>query len=170
MAELIELVTRIDAPIETCFRLSLNIDLELEAAKAHGLRAVSGVTSGFIGRGERVGWRTRQFGISVSHESEITELDEPFYFADRMVQGLFSSFEHRHFYSSITANRTEMRDEMRFAWPWWLGGAVAARWIVKPRLTTLLQERNRAIQAAAILGWSPRTEAGDQKGTVRRHK
>ena len=48
----IELITLIDAPVETCFRPSLSIDLELKAAEAHCIRAVGGVTSGVIGAGQ----------------------------------------------------------------------------------------------------------------------
>ena len=58
----IELTTLIHAPVETCFQLSLSIDLELEAARAHHLRAVGGVTSGIISAGQRVKWKTKQFG------------------------------------------------------------------------------------------------------------
>src|SRR5277367_1247038 len=45
----------IEAPIETCFRLPLSIDLELKAAKTHHIRAVSGVTVGIIGAGQTSG-------------------------------------------------------------------------------------------------------------------
>lgn len=73
----IQLTTLIHAPVETCFQLALSIDLELEAAKAHNLRAVGGVTSG---AGQRVKWKTKQFGITVSHVSEITGFQEPLFF------------------------------------------------------------------------------------------
>jgi hypothetical protein len=76
----IELITLIEAPVETCFQLSLSIDLELKAAKAHHIKAVSGVTSGIIGAGQRVGWETKQFGITVSHVSEITGFEQPLFF------------------------------------------------------------------------------------------
>jgi hypothetical protein len=58
----IELITRIDAPIETCFELSLSIDLELKAAKAHHIRAVRGVTSGIIGPGNKLFGRPSNSG------------------------------------------------------------------------------------------------------------
>src|ERR1700691_123533 len=92
----IELITLIEAPIETCFQLSLSIDLELEAARAHHIRAVGGVTTGVIGPGQRVEWETRQFGFTMSHMSEITEFQRPLFFRDRMVKGIFKSFQHDH--------------------------------------------------------------------------
>jgi ligand-binding SRPBCC domain-containing protein len=145
----IERITLIDAPVDTCFQLSLSIDLELQAAKEHSLKAVSGVTSGVIGPGERVGWETKQFGILVSHVSEITGYECPVFFQDTMVEGLFRSFRHDHFFRRLSANRTEMRDVMRFSMPLWLLGAVSERLVMRPRLTALLAQRNRLIKATA---------------------
>ena len=64
--------TSIDAPIERCFYLSLNIDLHQDSTAQTQERAVAGVTTGFIGRGERVTWRGKHFGIMLHHRSEIT--------------------------------------------------------------------------------------------------
>jgi ligand-binding SRPBCC domain-containing protein len=146
----IELITLIEAPIETCFHLSLSIDLELQAAKAHNLRAVSGVTSGAIGAGQRVGWKTKQFGITVSHLSEITKFEEPVFFQDQMITGIFQSFRHDHFFRSLDTNKTEMRDRMRFSMPVWLLGSIAERLIMRPRLVQLLLQRNNLIRETAI--------------------
>jgi ligand-binding SRPBCC domain-containing protein len=145
----IELITPIEAPVETCFQLSLSIDLELKAAKAHQIRAVSGVTSGIIGPGQRVGWKTKQFGITVSHLSEITGFQHPLFFQDRMVEGIFKSFQHDHFFQSLGANKTEMRDLLRFSMPLWLMGAISERLIVRPRLRYLLLLRNHLIKETA---------------------
>jgi len=146
---LIELTTSIAAPVETCFRLSLNIDLELKAAKSHCMGAVSGVTSGSIGPGDRVGWETRQFGIVVSHMSEITAFSPPVFFEDRMVKGLFQSFQHEHFFRVLSPNKTEMRDVMRFRMPLYLLGAISERLVVRQRLIALLKQRNRVIKETA---------------------
>jgi ligand-binding SRPBCC domain-containing protein len=145
----IELITLIDAPVETCFHLSLSIDLELKAAKAHQIRTVSGVTSGMIGAGQRVGWKTKQFGITVSHVSEITGFQQPLFFQDSMVNGIFKSFQHDHFFQSLAVNKTEMRDSLRFSMPIWLMGAVSERLIMRPRLIRLLQLRNNLIKDTA---------------------
>jgi len=145
----IELITLIDAPVETCFHLSLSIDLELKAAKAHQIRTVSGVTSGMIGAGQRVGWKTKQFGITVSHVSEITGFQQPLFFQDSMVNGIFKSFQHDHFFQSLAVNKTEMRDSLRFSMPIWLMGAVSERLIMRSRLIRLLQLRNNLIKETA---------------------
>jgi ligand-binding SRPBCC domain-containing protein len=145
----IELTTLIEAPVETCFQLSLSIDLELKAAKAHDIRAVSGVTSGVINAGQRVGWKTKQFGITVSHVSEITGFRRPLFFQDSMVKGIFRSFQHDHFFQSLGANKTEMRDSLRFSMPFWLMGAISEKLIIRSRMSQLLLLRNSLIRETA---------------------
>lgn len=147
----IEQVTLIEAPIEKCFSLSLSIDLELDAAKDFHLRAVGGVTSGQIGAGQRVRWATTQFGITVSHESEITVYRPPESFQDSMIHGLFRSFQHDHFFRPVSAERTEMRDLLRFEMPKLLLGRISERLLVKARLLKLLQLRNSLIKTRAPL-------------------
>lgn len=145
----IELITLIDAPIETCFQLSLSIDLELKAAKAHHIRAVSGVTSGIIGAGQRVGWKTKHFGITVFHMSEITGFQQPVFFQDRMVRGMFKSFQHDHFFRSLGMNKTEMRDSLCFSMPIWLMGTISEQLLMRSRLIHLLRLRNDTIKETA---------------------
>jgi ligand-binding SRPBCC domain-containing protein len=141
----IELVTLIRAPSSLCFTISLSIDLEVEAAKAYSIRPISGVTSGTIGPGERVQWRTRQFGFWIKHTSEITEYDPPILFEDTMVRGIFSSFRHRHHFYQSGSGDTEMRDELSFSLPLsFLSERLAA-----PRLRRLLIVRNELIRKTA---------------------
>jgi ligand-binding SRPBCC domain-containing protein len=142
-------ITNIAAPIEVCFRATLNIDLELLAGEDHKIEAVEGVTSGVIGAGERVTWRTRQFGLWIKHTTEITAMNEPVYFQDSMVKGLFRSFRHDHFFRSIDPTTTEMRDDLRFSMPIVLMGLISEHLFVKRRLATLLEKRNEVIRRYA---------------------
>ena len=148
----IEAVTVIHAPIDRCFEWSLNIDLEVEAGKSYGLRPIGGVTSGVIGLGQRVQWRTKQFGLWITHTSEITAFRKPMFFADSMVQGVFRSFRHEHTFRALDSGVTEMRDHLSFSIPWYLAGALAERWIVRRRLTQLLVVRNQLIRKKAEAG------------------
>jgi ligand-binding SRPBCC domain-containing protein len=145
----IELTTFIHAPVETCFQHSLSIDLELEAARAYSLRAVGGVTSGTISAGQRVKWKTKQFGITVSHVSEITGFQEPLFFQDSMIKGIFKSFQHDHFLQPLGVNNTEMRDLLRFSMPFWLMSAISERVVMRSRMMHLLRLRNSLIKATA---------------------
>jgi len=145
----IELTTLIEAPVESCFQLSLSIDLELHAAKAHHIRAVNGVTSGCIGAGQQVAWKTRQLGITVSHVSEITGFQQPLFFQDSMVKGIFKSFQHDHFFQPLGVDKTEMRDSLRFSMPFWLLGIFSERLLIRSRLIRLLLLRNTLIKETA---------------------
>ena len=146
---IIQASTIIDAPIEVCFHLSLSIDLELTSAQQYGIKAIGGVTKGSIGLGERVTWKARQFGIWVTHTSEIARLQPPTYFQDAMVNGLFRSFKHDHFFGSVNSNCTEMRDELRYSMPVYLLGTLTEHLLVKRRLTHLLMARNALIKTNA---------------------
>ncbi len=146
---LLSATTIIAAPIEVCFRSSLNIDLELLAAEDYQIRAIAGVTTGIIGAGERVTWRTKQFGLWITHTTEITAFQDPVYFQDSMVKGLFRKFEHDHFFRVLGPATTEMRDDVRFSMPVLLTGPIAERLFVKVRLAALLRKRNDAIRSHA---------------------
>lgn len=150
-------ITIISAPIDVCFRLSLNVDLELLAAKDYTIKAIAGVTTGIIGAGERVTWQTKQFGIWITHTTEITRYEPFVYFQDSMVKGLFHSFRHDHFFHPLSATKTEMRDEMHFTMPVLLAGVVSERLIVKGRLANLLRKRNDAIRNDAEATAAPET-------------
>jgi ligand-binding SRPBCC domain-containing protein len=142
----ISTITIISAPVDVCFRSSLNIDLELLAAKDYSIKAIGGVTTGIIGAGERVTWQTKQFGIWITHTTEVTGFEPPVYFQDSMVKGLFRSFRHDHFFHSLSPTKTQMRDEMHFTMPVLFAGVVSERLIVKGRLENLLRKRNDAIR------------------------
>jgi ligand-binding SRPBCC domain-containing protein len=145
----IDATTIINASVETVFSYSLSIDLELSAASNYSIRAIDGVTSGNIGPGQRVTWQVRQFGVWLTHTTEITAFKEPSYFQDSMVDGLFHSFSHDHFFSLLPTGQTEMRDEMNFSMPILLTGKLAETLFVRRRLTSLLDKRNQAIKKEA---------------------
>ena len=108
--------THINAPVERCFYLALNIDLHQDSTARTRERAVTGVTSGLIGPGEHVTWRGRHFGFTLRHTSEITAYEAPAFFEDVMVAGVFRSFRHRHFFKP-EGNGTVMEDRLEFAAP-----------------------------------------------------
>jgi ligand-binding SRPBCC domain-containing protein len=138
--------TVINAPIELCFRTSLSIDVEAAAEPQQKLRAISGVTSGIIGPDETVTWRMRQYGLWITHTTLISAHQPPTYFQDRMLRGLFDSFVHDHFFRALSPTLTEMRDELRFCMPLYLGGPIADLLLVKHRLATMLAKRNATIK------------------------
>jgi ligand-binding SRPBCC domain-containing protein len=144
----IELLTQINAPIETVFDLSRSIDLHIESTKQIGERAIAGKTSGLIGLGETVTWRAKHFGIWQNLTSKITAYKYPDYFVDEMISGAFKSFRHEHHFSDVDS-QTLMRDVFVFESPLGIVGRFFNWLILKKYMTDLLVERNRVIKESA---------------------
>jgi ligand-binding SRPBCC domain-containing protein len=144
----IELLTQINAPIETVFDLSRSIDLHMESTKQTGERAIAGKTSGLIGSGESVTWRAKHFGTWQNLTSKITEYKYPDYFLDEMVSGAFKSFRHEHHFSSADRG-TLMKDVFVFESPFGLLGRFFNWLVLKKYMHDLLAERNRVIKKTA---------------------
>jgi ligand-binding SRPBCC domain-containing protein len=140
--------THINAPIERCFYLSLNIDLHQESTASTQERAIAGVTTGLIGLGQRVTWRGRHFGLMLKHTSEITAYEAPTFFEDVMVSGVFRGFRHRHFFRSED-NGTMMEDNLEFAAPVPVLGQIVEVLVLKEYLRRFLRERNAYIKQVA---------------------
>jgi ligand-binding SRPBCC domain-containing protein len=145
----ITLETRIAAPIERCFLLSLSIDLHIESTAPTGEQAIAGVTGGLIGPGETVTWRGRHFGVMLTHKTLITHYDKPHHFQDVMIKGMFKHFEHDHFFTTTAANETLVRDELVFAAPLGPLGWIAETLVLRSYLRKFLTDRNAVIQRVA---------------------
>lgn len=144
----IQLETRIAAPAERCFLLSLSIDLHVDSTASTRERAVAGVTTGLIGEGESVTWRGRHFGFMLNHTSRITRYEPPDFFQDVMTAGMFTSFEHDHRFQQQDSD-TLMSDELRFAAPLGILGVAAERLVLRNYLTRFLRERNEFVKQVA---------------------
>jgi ligand-binding SRPBCC domain-containing protein len=147
--QLIHLETKIAAPPERCFLLSLSIDLHTQSTAPSRERAIAGVTHGIIGPGETVTWQGRHFGFMIQHQSRITVYNKPHHFQDAMVRGLFRSFTHDHYFEATPGGSTIMRDHLHFAAPMWVFGRVVERLVLKRYLTRFLIERNKTIKRIA---------------------
>lgn len=144
----VRIETRIAAPADRCFLLSLSIDLHVESTAQTSERAIAGVTSGLIGKGETVTWQGRHFGFMMRHTSLISGYSRPAFFQDSMTQGMFKSFEHDHHFAEVDGG-TVMRDELRFQSPFGPIGWVVDRLILKRYFEKFLIERNGVIKHAA---------------------
>lgn len=147
--QFIQLETKIAAPPERCFLLSLNLDLHMQSTSPSREIAIAGVTHGIIGPGETVTWRGRHFGFMLTHQSLISAYEPPHHFQDRMLRGMFKSFVHDHYCDATANGHTLMRDELRFAAP--LGPLVwiAETLVLRPHLIRVLEQRNHKIRAIA---------------------
>lgn len=147
--QLIELETRIAAPPERCFLLSLSIDLHMDSTAPTRERAIAGVTHGIIGPDQTVTWRGRHFGLMLTHTSLIDRYDPPHYFRDVMIHGHFRSFEHEHFFEISGGSHTVMRDCLHFSAPFGVVGSSVERFILRRYFTKFLLQRNGVIRRVA---------------------
>jgi ligand-binding SRPBCC domain-containing protein len=145
---IIELTTVIDAPIRRCFDLARSIDFHKLSTEGTDEEAVAGITSGLIGKGERVTWRARHFGITQVLTSEITQFNCPYYFRDEMISGIFKVIKHDHLFDEL-GNRTVMKDRFYFESPGWILGRVINKIILTRYLRNLLTKRNQMIKEVA---------------------
>ena len=144
----IRIVTDIDAPVDICFDLSRSIDLHLESMVTSEERAVAGVTSGLIGRGQEVSWEARHLGRIWRMTSRITAFDPPHRLVDEMVRGPFRSFRHEHRFAARGEGRTRMTDVVAFRVGLGLGGRLADPF-ARLYLGRLMIKRNATIRRKA---------------------
>jgi ligand-binding SRPBCC domain-containing protein len=144
----IQLQTRINAPVEECFNLARNIDLHLQSMQQHKERAVAGVTSGLVCLNDTVTWKAWHFGLPFTMSVRITEMQPPHYFVDQMISGPFQWFRHYHGFQ-CKGNHTLMTDEFVFRSPLGLLGKMVDKWVLSAYLKSLLIQRNTCIKQTA---------------------
>ena len=145
---LIELITVINAPIERCFDLARSIDLHKLSTAGTQEEAIAGVTSGLIGKGQRVTWRAKHFGIRQNLTSEITQFQYPFHFRDEMIRGVFKVLNHDHHFQQIE-DHTVMTDKFYFESPGGIIGAMFTKLVLTSYLKNILMKRNKFITEVA---------------------
>lgn len=143
------LETKIAAPIERCFLLSLSVDLHKASTANTKEEIIDGVSNGIMKHNETVTWRAQHFGLMLTHATLISKYRRPTYFQDVMTKGMFKSFEHDHHFTSLADNTTLMRDELRFAAPLSVPGWIAEKLVLQRYLRHFLEERNSVIKQVA---------------------
>jgi len=144
----IVLRTRVAAPPSRCFDLARDVDLHQRSTAASRERAVAGVTSGLLGRGDVVTWEATHFGVRQRLTSRITEFDPPNRFVDEMVRGAFARFRHEHQFLSVP-DGTEMVDIFDYTSPLGPLGRLADGLFLRRYMTRLLRDRNAYLKQAA---------------------
>src|SRR3989344_2811916 len=115
MPEII-ITTIIKAPIKRCFDLARSIDLHLHTSSRTKEEVIGGRRSGLINKGETVTWKAKHFGVTQTLTSEISEMNSPFMFEDRMLQGTFKNIQHQHLFEE-ESGKTIMKDVFIFESP-----------------------------------------------------
>lgn len=151
------LTTDIDAPVEVCFNLCLNVDVQLSLDR--GMRAVAGVTSGPLHLRDTVTWRARHFGVHWRMTSKIIALDRPHSFVDQMQNGPFAGWQHTHTFEGNSLG-TRMRDEIQYQPPFGALGRLFDAATLETYLTRLLRWRNGRLKVlmedgVGVSTWPP---------------
>ncbi len=137
----IVLTTEIPATPERCFELSLSVDAHRSSMSDSGERAIAGVTSGVMRRGDSVTWRARHFGIPFTMTSVISQYDAPHRFVDEQRSGPFRKWWHEHRFEPV-AGGTLMMDVVEFEAPAGAVGRLVNVFVLTRYMTTLLERRN----------------------------
>jgi ligand-binding SRPBCC domain-containing protein len=149
----IQLETKIDAPVERVFDLARSIDAHMSTTAGTGERAVEGRTTGLIEAGETVTWEARHLGVRQRLTSKITAMERPHFFVDEMVQGAFATMHHRHEFTA-DGEGTLMRDTFEFTAPLGPLGWLAEKLFLTAYMKKFLAQRNAKLKALAESdGW-----------------
>jgi ligand-binding SRPBCC domain-containing protein len=143
-----ELETRIAAPPETCFDLSLDVDLHMASTSPSQERAVAGVTHGVMGLADEVTWEARHFGIPWHMTSRIIEHERPNRFVDEMQRGPFGRWRHVHVFEAVDGG-TRMQDQVYFASPFGPLGRLVDAAVLHSYMTRLIERRNAHLKGVA---------------------
>ncbi|SDK31126.1 SRPBCC family protein [Streptomyces indicus] len=153
-----ETTTRIAAPPERVFDLSLDVGLHTASMARSGERIVGGVTEGRMALGDTVTWRARHFGVPWRMTSRISAWERPSHFVDEQVAGPFARWVHTHDFAADGTGRggTVMRDTVVFAAPFGPLGRLAEAAFLGRYMRRLIRQRNAHLRTAAETGGGDR--------------
>lgn len=144
----IKIRTKINAPIQTVFDISGDIDVQQKSASPTKETAIDGITSGLINYNETVTWRGKHFGFYLTHKSRITAMNLYDYFVDEMEDGKFKSFRHEHLF--IEKNGlTVMKDKIHYEVPYGVFGELFDFLFLKNHLINFVLARNKVLKELA---------------------
>ena len=139
-----------NAPIQKCFDLARDMDAhKLSAAKTKEI-AIAGRTTGLCELGDTITWEATHFGIRQRLSVEITKMDIPHFFEDRMTKGAFKSMRHEHHFKS-QAGKTIITDRFYYEIPFGFIGKLFDKILLKKHMTAFLKTRNHTLRQLADL-------------------
>ncbi|WP_126631802.1 SRPBCC family protein [Dictyobacter alpinus] len=144
----IRLETFIQAPVERCFDLSLNVDEHSKSVANTHEHPVAGVMSGAMKLGDTVTWEATHFGIRQHLTSEITVYKRPTRFTDEMTKGVFYEMKHHHEFVEQQGG-TLMIDDFRFQAPMGIFGRLAEVLFLTQYMKKQLVTRNAYLKQTA---------------------
>lgn len=150
---IIILKTIINAPVDVCYKLSLNVDLHQISTSKIQEKIVGGKSAGILSLGDSVTWKAKHFGIWQTLTVKITEANPPHYFADEMLKGVFQSMRHEHFFEPLHGSMgTLMQDKFHFMSPFGIIGQLFDFIVLERYMKLFLKKRNQVIKNIAESG------------------
>lgn len=142
----IHLTTEIDAPIEKCFDIARDVDVHTRSTTQTHERAIAGRTTGLCELGDRITWEATHFGVKQQLTVEITRLERPYFFEDKMLKGAFKSMRHEHHFQQIQG-KTLMTDKFEYEVPFGVAGKIFNRIVLKRYMSNFLATRNQVMKS-----------------------
>ncbi|WP_033543865.1 SRPBCC family protein [Planococcus sp. CAU13] len=130
----------VEAPVEVCFDLTRNVDIHTETTARTKERAIAGVTSGLMEKGDSVTWEAVHLGVKQKLTAQITEMERPYRFTDVMLKGAFHSFVHTHEFIE-KGSGTIMKDRFIYRSPLGILGRIADWLFLEKYMTRFITER-----------------------------
>ncbi len=140
--------TKINAPVERCFLLSLSVDLHKKSTSKTNEKVIAGVSSGLVKLNDTITWEAKHLGVVQNFTSKITALEKPNYFSDEMQKGAFKKFYHQHHFKK-DGEDCIMTDELELEAPLGILGKIAMALVVKTHIRKFLVQRNEIIKLVA---------------------
>jgi ligand-binding SRPBCC domain-containing protein len=147
----IELATKINAPVKRVFDLARSIDAHVESTHETDERAIGGRLTGLIQLNETVTWEAKHFGLKQKMTIQITQMEFPTFFEDKMIRGVFNSMRHEHHFSEEN-NMTVMKDRFEYKAPFWILGRIVEKLFLTSYMKSFLIKRNEALKELAESG------------------
>lgn len=138
----------VEAPVQVCFDLTRNVDVHTETTARTKERAIAGVTSGLMEKGDTVTWEAVHLGVKQQLTAKIIEMEEPHRFTDVMVKGAFHSFTHTHEFIE-QGNGTLMKDRFEYRSPLGILGKIADKLFLEKYMTRFIVERSMELKRIA---------------------
>lgn len=138
----------VEAPVQVCFDLTRNVDVHTETTARTKERAIAGVTSGLMEKGDTVTWEAVHLGVKQKLTAKIIEMDKPHRFTDVMVKGAFHSFTHTHEFIE-QGNGTLMKDRFEYRSPLGVLGKIADKLFLEKYMTRFIVERSIELKRIA---------------------
>jgi ligand-binding SRPBCC domain-containing protein len=138
----------IDAPLERVFDLARDVRIHAATTASTGERVVEAPESGLLQLGDEVEFEAVHFGVRQRLRSRIVEYDRPHRFVDEMQRGAFRRLRHIHRFEE-RGGATHMVDELDFASPFGLLGALVDRLFLAQYMRRFLMRRNLELKRLA---------------------